>query len=42
LGLSVADLADALVELKRRPLVQAQGSTLKLTDLSALERLIES
>jgi Crp-like helix-turn-helix domain len=42
LGLSVDDLADALIELKHRGLVQEQGSALRLTDLSALERLIES
>jgi Crp-like helix-turn-helix protein len=41
LGLSVSHLADALVELKCRGLVQEQGSTLRLTDLSALERLVE-
>ena len=43
LGLRVSDLADALVELEHRGLVaQAQGSALRLTDLPALERLIES
>jgi hypothetical protein len=42
LGLGVADLADALVELERRRLVQAEGSALRLTDLPALEKLIES
>ena len=42
LGLRVDDLADALVELKHRGLVQEQGSALRLTDLSALERLVES
>jgi len=42
LGLRVADLADALMELERRNLVEAEGSALRLTDLPALERLIES
>ena len=42
LGLSVSRLADALVELKRRGLVQEQGSAIRLTDLSALESLVES
>ena len=42
LGLSVDDLADALVELKRLGLVQEQGSAIRLTDLRALEKLIES
>jgi hypothetical protein len=42
LGLSVSDLADTLVELKHRGLVEAQGSALRLSDLSALEKLIES
>jgi hypothetical protein len=42
LGLRVADLVDALVELERRRLVQAEGSALRLTDLPALEKLIES
>jgi len=42
LGLRVDDLADALVELKHRGLVQEQGSALRLTDLSALESLVES
>jgi CRP-like cAMP-binding protein len=42
LGLSVSRLADALVELKRRGLVQEQGSAVRLTDLSALESLVES
>ena len=42
LGLSVDDLADALVELKRRGLVQEQGSAVRLLDLPALEKLIES
>ena len=42
LGLRGDDLADALVELKRRSLVQADGSALRLTDLPALERLVES
>ena len=42
LGLGVDDLARALVELKHRGLVQEQGSALRLTDLPALERLIES
>jgi CRP-like cAMP-binding protein len=42
LGLSVSHLADALVELKRRGLLQEQGSALRLTDLSALESLVES
>jgi CRP-like cAMP-binding protein len=42
LGLSVPRLADALIELKRRGLVQDEGSTLRLTDLSALESLVES
>ena len=41
LGLSVDDLADALVELKHRGLLQAEGSALRLTNLSALEKLIE-
>ncbi|MGZ5120719.1 MAG: helix-turn-helix domain-containing protein [Burkholderiales bacterium] len=43
LGLRVSDLADALVELEHRGLVaQAQGSSLRLRNLPALERLIES
>jgi hypothetical protein len=42
LGLGIADLADALVELERRRLVRAEGSALRLTDLPALEKLIES
>jgi Crp-like helix-turn-helix protein len=42
LGLSVSRLADALVELKRRGLVQEQGSAVRLTDLSALDSLVES
>jgi hypothetical protein len=42
LGLSVDDLADALVELKHLGLVQEQGSAIRLTDLRALEKLIES
>ena len=42
LGLSVSHLADALVELKRRGLLQEQGSALRLTDLSALESLVKS
>jgi Crp-like helix-turn-helix domain len=42
LGLSVSHLADALVELKNRGLVQEQGSALSLTDLSALESLVGS
>jgi hypothetical protein len=42
LGLRVDDLADALVELKHRGLVQEQGSAVRLTDLPALDRLIES
>jgi hypothetical protein len=42
LGLSVDDLADALVDLKHRGLVQEQGSAVRLIDLTALERLIES
>jgi hypothetical protein len=42
LGLSVSDLTDALVELERRRLVQAEGSAFRLTDLPALEKLIES
>ncbi len=42
LGLSVSDLSDALVELKRRGLLQAEGSALRLTDLQALEGLVES
>jgi len=42
LGLNVSHLSDALVELKRRGLVQPEGSALRLTDLSALERLLES
>jgi Crp-like helix-turn-helix domain len=42
LGLSVSHLADALVELKHRGLLQEQGSALRLTDLSALESLVES
>ena len=42
LGLAVDDLADALVELKRRSLVQAEGLALRLTDLPVLEKLIES
>ena len=42
LGLRVDDLADALVELKHRGLVQEQGSAVRLTDLAALDRLIES
>src|ERR1700724_1644549 len=42
LGLRVDDLADALVDLKHRGLVQEQGSAVRLTDLPALERLIES
>ena len=42
LGLRLDDLCDALVELKRRSLVQAEGSALRLTDLPALERLVES
>ena len=42
LGLRVDDLADALVDLKHRGLVQEQGSAVRLTDLPALEKLIES
>ena len=42
LGLRVDDLADALVDLKHRGLVQEQGSALRLPDLPALEKLIES
>jgi CRP-like cAMP-binding protein len=42
LGLSVSRLSDALVELKRRGFIQAEGSALRLTDLPALERLVES
>ena len=42
LGLNVSHLSDALVELKRRGLVQPEGSALRLTDLSALERLVDS
>jgi hypothetical protein len=42
LGLRLADLVGALVELERRRLVQAEGSALRLTDLPALEKLIES
>jgi Crp-like helix-turn-helix domain len=42
LGLRVDDLADALVDLKHRGLVQEEGSAIRLTDLPALERLIES
>ena len=42
LGLRVDDLTDALVELKQQGLVQEQGSAVRLTDLPALERLIES
>ena len=42
LGLRVDDLADALVELKHRGLVQDEGSALRLTDLSKLESLVES
>jgi CRP-like cAMP-binding protein len=42
LGLSVSDLSDALVELKRRGLVQAEGSALRLTDLQALDGVVES
>jgi CRP-like cAMP-binding protein len=42
LGLNVSHLSDALVELERRGLVQPEGSALRLTDLSALERLVES
>ena len=42
LGLRVDDLADALVELKHRGLIQEQGSAVRLTDLPALEKLIES
>ena len=42
LGLSVSDLAGALVELEHQGLVaQAQGSALRVTNLPALERLIE-
>src|ERR1700686_5320727 len=33
LGLRLADLVGALVELERRRLVQAEGSALRLTDL---------
>ena len=42
LGLRVDDLADALVDLKHRGLVEEQGSAVRLTDLPALERLIAS
>jgi len=42
MGLTVDDLADALVELKHRGLVQDEGSALRLTDLSKLESLVES
>ena len=42
LGLRIDDLADALVELKHRGLVQDQGSAIRLTDLPALEKLIAS
>ena len=42
LGLNVSHLSDALVELKRRGLVQPEGSALRLTDLSKLESLVES
>ena len=42
LGLRVDDLADALLELRYRGLVQAEGSALKLIDLPALEKLIKS
>jgi CRP-like cAMP-binding protein len=42
LGLRVDELADALLELKRQSLVQAEGLALRLTDLPALEKLIES
>ncbi len=42
LGLRVDDLADALVELKRRRLVQPEGLALRLTDLPALEKLIDA
>ena len=42
MGLTVDDLAGALVELKHRELVQDEGSALRLTDLSKLESLVES
>jgi hypothetical protein len=42
LGLRVDDLAEALVELKHLGLIQEQGSAVRLTDLPALEKLIES
>lgn len=42
LGLSVSGLSDALIELKERGLVRADGSALRLADLQALESLIES
>jgi hypothetical protein len=42
LGLKIADLANALVKLEHLGLVQAQGSTLRLTELTALEKFIES
>ena len=42
LGLRVDDLVDALVDLKHRGLEQKHGSAVRLTDLPALERLIES
>jgi len=42
LGLSVSHLADALVELKRQGLLQDEGSVLRLTNVSALESLVES
>ena len=42
LGLRVSHLADALVELKRQGLLQDEGSVLRLTNVSALESLVES
>ena len=41
LGLSISDLSDALVELKHRGLLQAEGSALRLPDLLKLDVLIE-
>jgi len=41
LGIDISELATLLVELNRRGLVDTCGSTLKLKDMPALERLAD-
>jgi hypothetical protein len=41
LGIEIDDLAAQLMELQRRGLVDSEGSTLRLKDMAALERLAD-